>query len=58
LLAVLIRYDQNPHSELLVLDAQHINEGPIATVYLPFRLHTAVHGDWVAESVLNSDVEV
>ena len=53
LLAVQIHYNENPHSRLVILDTQRISEGPIATVYLPFRLHTAVHGNWVPEQVLN-----
>jgi carotenoid cleavage dioxygenase len=34
-------------TELAVFDAQHIAEGPIATVRLPIRLRAAVHGCWV-----------
>lgn len=47
LLAVLIRGDDDSRTELVVLDAQHVSEGPLATVRLPFRIRAAVHGNWV-----------
>jgi len=34
-------------SDLLVFDAQRIDEGPIATVRIPVRLKYAIHGNWV-----------
>jgi carotenoid cleavage dioxygenase len=34
-------------SDLLVLDAQRLAEGPLATVRMPFRLYTQIHGWWV-----------
>lgn len=52
LLSVVTRYDDEPHTELLVLDAQHIDEGPVATVKMPFRLRGAVHGNWVSQAAL------
>ncbi|SHG52819.1 carotenoid cleavage dioxygenase [Kaistia soli DSM 19436] len=33
-------------TDLVVLDAQHLDEGPIATVKLPFRLRMSLHGSW------------
>ena len=33
-------------SDLLLFDAQRVNEGPIATVYLPVRIRPGVHGNW------------
>lgn len=39
-------------TDLLVFDAQHINEGPIATIKLPVRLRMSLHGNWVAGSKL------
>jgi carotenoid cleavage dioxygenase len=33
-------------SDLLVFDAQHVDEGPIATVKLPLRLRPGLHGNW------------
>lgn len=34
-------------SDLLVLDAQDIAAGPVATLALPFRLRYGLHGNWV-----------
>jgi carotenoid cleavage dioxygenase-like enzyme len=39
-------------SDLLVLDAQHLSEGPIATIHLPLRLRFALHGNWVPANQL------
>ena len=39
-------------SELLIADAQRLEEGVIARVQLPFRLHTQVHGWWVSAADL------
>jgi len=33
-------------SDLLLFDAQRIDEGPIATAYLPLRLRPGLHGNW------------
>ena len=34
-------------SDLLVFDAQRLDEGPIATVKIPVRLKYGIHGNWV-----------
>ena len=34
-------------SELVVLDAEHLADGPVATVKLPLRLRNGIHGTWV-----------
>jgi carotenoid cleavage dioxygenase-like enzyme len=39
-------------SELVVADAQRLEEGDIARVLLPFRANTQVHGIWVADGQL------
>ena len=52
LLAVLTCYDPVPHTRLIVLDTHDIGQGPIATLYLPVRLHGAVHGNWVSGAAL------
>jgi carotenoid cleavage dioxygenase len=39
-------------SELVIVDAQRLEEGAIARVLLPFRLHTQVHGWWVSAADL------
>jgi isoeugenol monooxygenase len=53
LLAVLTCYDHAPHTRVIVLDTQDIEQGPVATIYTPLRLHGAVHGNWVSESALS-----
>jgi carotenoid cleavage dioxygenase-like enzyme len=35
-------------SELLILDAGRLAEGPVATVRLPFKLYNQIHGWWVS----------
>ena len=44
-------------SELVILDAQHLAQGPIARVKLPFRLHMQVHGCWVSARELPFDFD-
>lgn len=39
-------------NDLVILDAQRLEEGPIAQVKLPFRINTGVHGSWVPDYVL------
>jgi carotenoid cleavage dioxygenase-like enzyme len=34
-------------TDLLILDAQRLAEGPIATVRMPFRIFNQIHGCWV-----------
>ena len=41
-------------SELVILDAERLDEGEIARVIMPFRLHSQVHGWWVSAEVLRS----
>jgi carotenoid cleavage dioxygenase-like enzyme len=35
------------HSELVIADAQHLSDGDVARIRLPFRLNSQVHGWWV-----------
>jgi len=42
-------------TDIIILDAQHIAEGPVARIRLPFRLHMQVHGWWVPEEELPFD---
>jgi len=44
-------------SELLIADAQHLAQGPIARIKLPFRLHMQVHGCWVSAGDLPFDFD-
>jgi carotenoid cleavage dioxygenase-like enzyme len=42
-------------SEVAIVEAEHIEKGPIARIKVPFRLRVQVHGNWVpAEELSNS----
>ena len=32
-------------SDLVILDAQHVDEGPVATIKIPVRLKYGIHGN-------------
>lgn len=49
LLGVAWHLDQNLRADLLILDAEHVEEGPIATVHLPVQASPQIHGWWVRE---------
>jgi carotenoid cleavage dioxygenase len=49
LLGVAYHLDQNLRSDLVILDAERIEEGPIARVCLPLQASPQVHGWWVRE---------
>jgi len=34
-------------SDLLLFDAQRVDEGPLATIKLPLRLRFGLHGNWL-----------
>jgi len=40
------------YSDLVVLDAQHVEDGPIGRAKLPFRLRSGLHGNWADASAL------
>jgi carotenoid cleavage dioxygenase len=52
LMGVATRNDQNGRADLVILDAEHLNDGPVATVKLPMRAVGQVHGWWVPEAQL------
>ncbi len=54
ILAQLTRFEGHLRTEIIVLDAQRLAAGPIATIRVPFRLRAAVHGHWVPRSVLDA----
>ena len=57
LLSVITHYgDSEPRTLLIVLDTADIEAGPIARIRVPFRLHGAVHGNWVSVGDLGSVV--
>ncbi|MEI9964748.1 MAG: carotenoid oxygenase family protein [Caulobacteraceae bacterium] len=35
-------------SDLLLFDAQRVDEGPMATIHIPLRMRFGLHGNWVA----------
>ena len=39
-------------SDLIITDAQHLEDGVVATVKLPFRLRSGTHTNWFPQSVL------
>ena len=52
LLGVATRLDENNRADLVILDAEHIDEGPVATVKLPIPIVGQIHGWWVPEDRL------
>jgi carotenoid cleavage dioxygenase-like enzyme len=46
LLAVINRRAEH-RSDLVILDAQQVAAGPVATIKLPLRLKYGIHGNWV-----------
>ena len=49
LLAVVYR-SREDRSDLVVLDAQHVEAGPIATAKLPRRVPFGFHGSWLGQN--------
>ncbi|MDR2215450.1 MAG: carotenoid oxygenase family protein [Nevskiaceae bacterium] len=47
LVGVVSRNKESGRSDLVVVDAQHMSEGAIATIKLPYRAAPQVHGFWV-----------
>lgn len=39
-------------SDLVILDAQRMHEGPVATVKIPVRLKYGIHGNWVPAATI------
>ena len=48
LIGVVNRAKEGGRSDLVLVDAQHLDEGPIATVKMPYRIAAQVHGFWVS----------
>jgi len=45
-------YDEGKNiSDLIILDAQDLARGAIATVHLPVRVPYGFHGNWVPDTV-------
>jgi carotenoid cleavage dioxygenase len=47
LIGICSRPKENGRADLLIVDAQHLQDGPVATVKLPYRAAPQVHGFWV-----------
>jgi len=39
-------------SDLLLFDALHVADGPLATIHVPFRMRFGLHGNWVTGAQL------
>ena len=53
LLVLVNRFARN-HSDLAVLDARRIQDGPLALLRLPVRVRSTFHGMWVPEAAMHS----
>jgi carotenoid cleavage dioxygenase-like enzyme len=53
LLVIVNRFADN-RSDLVVLDAQHVERGPLATLQIPVRVRTTFHGMWAPEKALRT----
>lgn len=52
-----ICYDAERHvSELIILDAANITQGPVATITLPFVIPHGLHGTFVHEQQIRMHV--
>ena len=50
-MGIVNRRDEH-RSDLVILDAMNMSEGPVATIKLPVRLKYGIHGNWVPASAL------
>lgn len=51
LLSMVGRRDEN-RTDLVILDAMHLANGPVAIVKFPYRVHEGFHGTWVSAQSL------
>jgi carotenoid cleavage dioxygenase len=52
LMGVANRTSEAGRADLVILDAERLADGPVATVHLPMRVPTQIHGWWVPEAQL------
>jgi carotenoid cleavage dioxygenase-like enzyme len=52
LMGVVTRQNEGGRGDLVILDAQRLQDGPVATVRLPVRAIGQIHGWWVREDQL------
>ena len=48
LIGVANRTKENGRSDLVLVDTQHLDAGPIATVKMPYRVPGQIHGLWIS----------
>jgi carotenoid cleavage dioxygenase len=53
LLTLVNRFTEN-RSDLAILDAKRIEDGPLAVLRLPARVRATFHGMWVPDSALTT----
>ena len=56
LMGLATRNNENGRADLVILDAERLQDGPVAVVKLPMRAPGQVHGWWVPEEKLPADV--
>jgi carotenoid cleavage dioxygenase len=56
-LLALVNLMNEHRTALMVLDAQRLEEGPVATVHLPLRLRPGLHGNWVPRAQLSAGAD-
>ncbi len=54
LMGVATRNTEGGRADLVILDAEHLADGPVAVVHLPMRAVGQIHGWWVPEAQLPS----
>jgi carotenoid cleavage dioxygenase len=52
LMGVANRKNEGERADLVILDAEHLADGPVAVVHLPMRIPIQIHGWWVPEAQL------
>jgi len=52
LMGVASRNNEDGRADLVILDAEHLADGPVAVVHLPMRIPIQIHGWWVGEGEL------
>jgi carotenoid cleavage dioxygenase-like enzyme len=53
LVGVASRLLEGGRSDMVIVDTQHMDAGPVATIKLPFKTYSQVHGWWVNGANLN-----
>jgi carotenoid cleavage dioxygenase-like enzyme len=52
LMGVANRINEGGRADLVILDAEHLADGPVAVAHLPMRIPIQIHGWWVPEAQL------